>query len=221
MRGETSPRKLPETLDLQSEFGQLGVIRSYGPGTELLQQGIPADEVYLIHEGAVKLVWAESKGKETIVGLRWRGWFLGAPAVIAARPCSSTGVTLVRSVVERIPAEKFRRRLQNDTELAWRVHQIHSRELQDQANRLGELVCCSARSRLATILKRLITASGIPTAGRNARVRSPLKKKEMAELIGITPEYLSRLFHALKIEGHIHFRDGWIVVSDPEALATL
>ena len=221
MRGETSPRKLPETLDLQSEFGQLGVIRSYGPGTELLQQGIPADEVYLIHEGAVKLVWAESKGKETIVGLRWRGWFLGAPAVIAARPCSSTGITLIRSVVERIPAEKFRRLLQNDPGLAWRVHQIHSRELQDQANRLGELVCCSARSRLATILKRLITASGIPTVGRNARVRSPLKKKEMAELIGITPEYLSRLFHALKIEGHIHFRDGWIVVSDPEALATL
>ena len=52
-------------------------------------------------------------------------------------------------------------------------------------------------------------------------MRSPLKKKEMAEVIGVTPEHLSRLLHALKIEGHIQFRDGWIVVSDPEALATL
>ena len=34
----------PKTLDLQGEFGQLGVIRSYGPGAELLQQGLPADE---------------------------------------------------------------------------------------------------------------------------------------------------------------------------------
>src|SRR5438552_19190566 len=139
----------PKTLDLQGEFGQLGVIRSYGPGAELLQQGIPADEVYLIHEGAVKLVWAESKGKETIVGLRWRGWFLGAPAVIAARPCPSTGITLIRSVVAPIPAEKFRSLLQNDPGLAWRAHQICSREVHVQDNMFGEMACCSVRSMIA------------------------------------------------------------------------
>ncbi|PYS51467.1 MAG: hypothetical protein DMG13_18565 [Acidobacteria bacterium] len=223
-RRGVSPNNLllpSKILDLQSEFGNLGVIRIYGPGSELLQQGTPADEVYLIHEGAVKLVWAEAKGRETIVGLRWHGWFLGAPSVIAAQPCPTTVVTLIRSVIERIPAESFRSRLQTDADLAWKVHQIHSRELSEQINWLGELACCSARSRLANLLRRLITSGETPAAGANARVRFPLKKKEMAELIAVTPEHLSRLLHALCKEGHVKFRNGWIIIPDPQALAAL
>src|SRR5207247_8467053 len=30
-----------------------------------------------------KLVWADADGEETIVGLRWSGWFLGAAARMA------------------------------------------------------------------------------------------------------------------------------------------
>ena len=211
---------LPKTLDRENELGKLGVIRTYSAGAELLQQGIPADEVYLIHEGVVKLVWADSKGKEAILGLGWRGWFLGAPSVITGKPCPTTVVTLTRSVVERIPAEKFCSLLQNDTNLTWRVHQIHSRELHEQMNYLGELACCSARSRLGNLLRRLI-AFGEAPAGPNMRLRVPLKKKEMAELIAVTPEHLSRLLSALAREGHIRFRNGWIVIPDPETLAAL
>jgi len=223
-RRGVSPNNLlrpSEILDLQTEFGKLGVIRMYGPGSELLQQGTPADDVYLIHEGAVKLVWVEAKGRETIVGLRWHGCFLGVPSVITAKPCPTTVITLIRSVVERIPAESFRSRLQKDADLAWKVHQIQSRELYEQINWLGELACCSARSRLANLLTRLITSGETPAAGGNARVRFPLKKKEMAELIAVTPEHLSRLLHALSKEGHVKFRNGWIIIPDPQGLAAL
>ena len=229
MRGSSKGRQLtpkdPSTAskspDLEGEFGKLGVIRTYGPGFELLQQGALADYVYIIHEGAVKLVWAESKGKETIVGLRWRDWFLGAPSVIAAQPCPTTAVTLTRSVVERIPAEKFRSVLQNDANLAWKIHQNLSRELYEQINWVGELACCSARTRLAKLLRRLIASGEEPAAGANARVRVPLKKKEMAELITVTPEHLSRLLNALAKEGFITIRNGWIIVPEPQTLSSL
>src|SRR5262245_29919935 len=98
------PSSLPETFDLQHEFERPAVVRSYSPGSELLQQGMPADDVYLIHDGAVKLVWTEAKGKETIVGLRWRESFLGVPSVITAGRSPTSAITLVRSVIERIPA---------------------------------------------------------------------------------------------------------------------
>src|SRR5437899_10937388 len=81
------PSSLSETFDLYREFERPPLVRSYSPGFELLQQGMPADHVYLIHDGAVKLVWTEAKGKETIVGLRWRESFLGVPSVITAGPC--------------------------------------------------------------------------------------------------------------------------------------
>jgi len=207
--------------DLQCEFGKLGVLRIYGPCTELLKQGAPADDVYLIHEEIVKLVWTESKGRETIVGLRSRGWFLGAPSAITAQPCPTTAATLVRSIVERVPADEFRDRLQNDADLAWKIHQIQSRELCEQLNWLGELACCSARSRLANVLRRFLTFGGASSEVGSERFRLPLKRKEIAELIAVTPEHLSRLLHTLTSEGYIQLQAGWIVIPNPKELAGL
>jgi CRP-like cAMP-binding protein len=218
--GIGKPSLLPETFDLQREFGRPAAVRTYSPGSELLQQGMPAYDVYLIHDGAVKLVWADAKGRETIVGLRWRESFLGVPSVITAGPCPTSAVTLIRSVVERIPSEKFLDRLQTDSNLAWKIHQTQSRELDEQLTWLGELACSSARSRLANVLRRLIALNGT-ASNRNTRVRLPLKQKEIAELIGVTPEYLSRLLHGIAKEGHIHLRDGCIVIPDSRALAAL
>src|SRR5262245_28028995 len=96
----------------------------------------------------VKLVWTEPKGKQTIVGLRWNGYPLGVPSVITGEASPMSVVTLVRSVLQRIPAVGFLERLHSNADLAWRMHQIHSRELCDQMNALGELACCPARSRL-------------------------------------------------------------------------
>jgi CRP-like cAMP-binding protein len=72
---------------------------------------------------------------------------------------------------------------------------------------------------VANLLRRLAVSS--EPNGLNNRVHLPLKRKEIAELIAITPEHLSRVLHEFSKEGYIDFRDGWIVVADPEALATI
>src|SRR5437667_3349514 len=46
------------------------------------RKGTRADEIYLIHEGIVKLVWTKSQGKQPILGLRWRGHVLGLASAI-------------------------------------------------------------------------------------------------------------------------------------------
>jgi CRP/FNR family transcriptional regulator len=213
-------KREPQILEPESEFGNPGMVRTYGPGAELLQQGAPADDVYLIHEGVVKLVWADLKGRQTIVGLRFSESFLGTSAVITTDVCPTGAITVTRSIIERVSAGRFLDRLREDPELAWRVHQRHSRELYEQMNWLGELACCPARSRVANLLRRLAVSSE-PNGPNNARVHLPLKRKEIAELIAITPEHLSRLLHEFSKEGYIDLRDGWIVVADAQALATL
>jgi CRP-like cAMP-binding protein len=208
-------------LDVDTDFGDLGVARTYGPGTELLQQGTPADEVYLILDGLVKLVWTEPKGKQGIVGLRSRGYLLGVPPAITGEKSPMSAVTLVRSVVQRISAQEFLECLRANPPLAWKVQQIHSRELCEQLNSLGELACCSARSRLARMFKRLIAAGNGSADGKRNRVRLPLKQREVAELIGVTPEHLNRLLHALSKDGLLYVRKGWIVIPNPRALSAL
>ena len=74
---------------------------------ELFHQGDVPDEVFVIREGIVKLLWSNTEGAETIVGLRWPGWFLGTAALIAGTTNPVTAVTLVPSRLERISSEKF------------------------------------------------------------------------------------------------------------------
>jgi CRP/FNR family transcriptional regulator len=184
----------------------------------LFQQGTPADDVYFIHEGMVKLVWGEASGKQTIVGLRWDGCLIGVPAVVTGEPCPTSAVTLVPSIMERITAEKFVQRLQTDLDFAWQIHRIQSREVHEQVNWLGEMACCSARSRLRRLFSRLTEVSNVQKEGTRSRVRLPLKQREVAELIAVTPEHLNRLLHELSKDGLLHLRDGWIVIPDTQAL---
>ena len=206
-------------VDLQLDFGKWGVVRNYAPRSELFQQGTPADDVYLIHEGMVKLVWGEATGKQTILRLRWAGSFIGVPAVVTGEPYLTSAITLVPSALERIPAEKFLQRLQTDPEFAWKIHQIQCREVHEQLNWLGEMACCSARSRLRNFFWRLTEACKVQNNGKRSRVRLPLKQKEVAELIAVTPEHLSRLLHELSRDGLLQLQRGWIVIPNPQALA--
>jgi len=210
-----------DSLEVSLEFQDWGVLRSYPSRSELFQQGTPADDVYFIHQGMVKLVWGEASGKQTILGLRVDGALIGVPAVVTGEPCPTSAVTLVPSLVQRISAEKFLQRLQTDPDFAWQIHQIQSREVHEQLNWLGEMACGSARSRLRTFFSRLTEVSKVQREGRDSRVRLPLKQREVAELIAVTPEHLSRLLHELSRDGLLHLRDGWIVVPDRHALALI
>src|SRR5262245_58395998 len=207
--------------DSASDFGKCGIVRNYGSRSELLQQGSPADDVYLIHEGLVKLVWGDSSGRQTILGLRSPGCLIGVAAVVTGEPCAMSAITLVPCTLERISAEKFLQRLQTDSDFAWKIHQIQSREVHEHLNWLGEMACSSARSRLGNVFRRLSEIGNVHTDGKKSRVRLPLKQKEVAELIAVTPEHLSRLLHDLSKDGLLHVRNGWIVVPNAQALAAI
>jgi len=212
---------LSNSEDMRSGFGKWGIVRNYGSRSELLQQGTPADDVYLIHDGLVKLVWGDATGKQTILGLRSSGCLIGVAAVVTAEPCAMGAVTLVPSVLERITAEKFLHRLQTDSDFAWKIHQIQSREVHEQLNWLAEMACSSARSRLGNVFRRLTEIGNVHTDGKKSRVRLPLKQKEVAELIAVTPEHLSRLLHDLSRAGLLHLRNGWIIIPNSQALAAI
>lgn len=209
------------SLDFRPDFATAGCIRSYGPGSELLQQGLPVDEIYIIHEGIAKLVWTDARGKQTILGLRWPGSLLGVPSAVTSEVSPMGIVTLVRSLIQRIPTQEFLERLQTNPDFAWRMHQFYSLELCEQLNLRGELACCSARSRLAQVFKRLIKTGQTRVDGEKTRLRLPLKQRELAELIGVTPEHLSRILNTLSKDGVLYVNKGWIVIPNPQALLAL
>lgn len=156
----------------------------------IFRQGELADAVFSVRRGLLKLVRGHSSGAESIVGLRANGWILGASAAVLGEAHTMSAVALAPTQVARIPASEFRRRLREDPEFSLRVHEMHCREIHTEFLEKADLKSASARERLERCLQSLMP--GDPAASA-LHQRLPLCQWEIAQLVGITPQYLCRL----------------------------
>jgi CRP/FNR family transcriptional regulator len=182
--------------------------------TELFTQGSPSHGVFCLHSGLAKLINLGRDGDEFIVGLRSSGWILGAAAVMIQEPYPVTAVTVTPCCLHFIPSADFRRLVDLDAEFARHLLQLYSREVYDQTSQMAMLGTLKARQRLERLLAQLIP----PHEQNETRLKLPLKFEEVAQLIAVKPEHLSRVLKQLEDEGLIRRDKGWIIVSDPQRL---
>jgi CRP/FNR family transcriptional regulator len=187
----------------------------YPAGCTLFRQGFPAQGVFCIHSGLVKLVNVTPDGKERITGLRSTGWILGAASAIIDRPYRVTAVTVSSCEIHHCRSEDFVRFAKLDPEFSWHLLQLQGCELYDQTSQLITLGTLKARQRLEHLLSQVVS-----TRGQNGqRLELPLKLEEIAQWIAVEPEHLSRLLRQLEAEGAIKRDKGWIIVPNPQRLA--
>ena len=191
----------------------------YPVGAVLMQQGGEPGDVFYVEEGLAKLVRTGSDGREQILGLRGAGWFLGAALVLVLRvhPASAVAVTPCR--LRRLTRQAFLDLMVKHEALSWHVHQMHSREVLSQFQQMADLGTATSRQRLERILRRLTGAVSPSRNDDEVRLSLPLKRWELASLIAITPEHLSRLLRQLRNDGLIRINKGYIVIPDVRRLA--
>lgn len=223
--GDVTPslNHLKKELHVMSEYSceqvaRLALPQEYPAGVELFkQEGAPRD-VYLIESGLIKLVAVEQNDREVLVGLRSPRWIVGAASVIINKKYAFSASTLTHCRLRRIPNEAFLRLLRNDHEFAWFFHQMQSYELHEQVTQLMEAGCLSARDKLEHLLSQILSALVPAGSDKSVRLKLPLKHKELAELLGITPEHLSRVLRGMQKEGLVLKEKGWIRIADVRLL---
>jgi CRP/FNR family transcriptional regulator len=208
----------PKVIDAWKEIDLLTSPNVYPAEIELFQQGTTAQDVYFIKQGIVKLIYLHQDGKKVIIGLKYSLSALGASSVILGERYPFTAVTMTPCQIYRIRANDFFRLLQNNEELSLFIHKAHSHEIYDQVSHCTELVCCSARQRLEHFLWKLTWASDRKDVDREFRLRLPLKNSEIAQLIGVTKEYLSSLIKELEQDNLVRRDKGWLIICEPHNL---
>lgn len=199
-------------------FHQRGELKDQPPGTELFTQGHPIRHIYLIERGVVKLTHTDMAGHEMIVVLRPSGRMLGATSVILDNPAPASAVTLTACQVRCLSAEVFSSLLENDIEFLHQVLHAISQNSYEQTIHLSQLGTVSARSRLAYLLLQFIPDSAQDQGGE-IRLKLPVTKADLARLLAISPEHLSRKLGELEKMGIIRRSKGWIYVRSLERLA--
>jgi CRP-like cAMP-binding protein len=192
--------------------------QEYAAGAVLFQQGFMVRDIFLIDQGVVKLIRLAESGQEMIVGLRAPGCILGTASAIVQKPHSVTATTLSECCLRKIPLDVFLDLARNNQQFCWHLHQVHSREVYDQADQLVGIKYLSARQRLEQLLQQLILAMGVDELQKPIMVPLPLKHWEIAQMIGITPEHLSRVLKQLQQEGVMRRDNGCMMIYDLQQL---
>jgi CRP-like cAMP-binding protein len=175
--------------------------RLYPAATSLLAQGLPSSYVYFIIHGAVKMSFLERSGREIISNVRSATCVVGADIAILGTSSPFEVTTLTECEVRQFSAERIRQLLRSDVSLAFHMSRSMARECLSQARATISLTPGGARQRLIDLLDQ--QRIGFKETGSGAVLCADLllKKREIAKLLAITPEHLSRLIRALKHQG--------------------
>lgn len=199
-------------------FSDLAPVHVYPASTELFEQGFAASDVYFIEAGLVKLTAIGEAGQELIVGLRPAGRTLGVCSAILKKPYPNSALTLTRCELRRLPGEALRYFLRNDVVFSRYVHQENSREVYDHVAQLVGLACLSARCRLERLLIEMVPGLETNSPKEEIHLQLLVKHWEIAQLIAITPQHLSRVLKAMEADGVIRQEKRRIILIDPTRL---
>lgn len=190
----------------------------YPPGLELFRQDSPAQFVYFSETGLVKLMRSEDNGRELILSLKFSGSLLGAAAAIHNKLHPFSAVTVTHCKVSRLSTQAFLDLVGSDAQLAADLREMLSAEILDQTARISQIACLPARRRLEQLLWQLATDQSVIDGKSELKFQLPLRYWEAAQLLAITPTYLSKLFRELEQENVISREKGWIVIRQPARL---
>jgi CRP-like cAMP-binding protein len=161
-------------------------------GTILVEQSKRCSQVMLLLDGLVKLVSTNGDGKQVTVGLRSAGWYVGAAAVIMDTASVYSVVTVTPCSVVQIPSENFYFRLIQSARMMRHFIATISNETISLASAQAYIAGSSAEERLAQFMSE---RQGQPSQWRVVDTLPLLKQSELAQLLAISPEHLSRLLH--------------------------
>jgi len=202
------------------ELPAMEAIRSdvrFAPGQSVFFEGDPADMLFNVKLGVVKLFKLLMDGRTQITGFLFPGDFLGlallnkytysAEAVTAAELCRFPRVEF-EGLLARFPALERELLGQASNEIA---------TAQEQMLLLGRK---TAQERLATFLLMMQKRAASPTDANI--VILPMSRQDIGDFLGLTIETVSRTVTRLKKSGAIELPDpNRVIIRDAEALTEM
>ncbi len=172
----------------------LAQVRKLPKDTTVFHAGDPADAVFVVASGRVKVVITSSDGKEFILTVLGAGQVFGEMALLESAPRSASVVTLSAVEVLVINRVDFQRLLESNPRISLRLMAILSRRLRRANSKMESLAYMDVAGRLARYLLDLARDHGQRLGNGWVVVRRPTHS-DIAHSIGTSRETVSRLIN--------------------------
>jgi CRP/FNR family cyclic AMP-dependent transcriptional regulator len=179
-------------------------IAEFGAGRRIFDQGQPADSIFYLRRGKVKLSVISQQGKEAIVATLSAGEFLGEGCLAGQPSRMSTATTVIDCSLYRIEKSLMLRLLHEKQEISELfVAHLLTRNTRYEADLVDQLFN-SSEKRLARILLLL---AHFGKESRAEPVLPEVSQDHLAQMIGTTRSRVSHFMNKFRKLGFIDYSD--------------
>ena len=180
-----------------------------GAGRNIFRQGQPADSLFYLRRGKVKLSVTSQQGKEAIVAILSAGEFLGEGCLAGQTLRISTAVAMTDCTLDKIEKSLMAQKLHEQHDISELfVKHLLSRNVRYEADLVDQLFN-SSEKRLARILLLL---SHFGKESRAEPVIPRVNQDTLAQMVGTTRSRVSHFMNRFREHGFIEYDDTGLTV---------
>ena len=180
-----------------------------GADRNIFRQGQPADSLFYLRQGKVKLTVTSQQGKEAIVALLSAGEFFGEGCLAGQTLRIATAVAVTDCTLDKIEKSLMAKKLHEQHEISELfVDHLLSRNIRFEADLIDQLFN-SSEKRLARILLLL---SHFGKESRAEPIIPRVNQDTLAQMVGTTRSRISHFMNRFREHGFIAYDDAGLTV---------
>jgi CRP-like cAMP-binding protein len=184
-------------------------------GANILLQGDPAEAMYVVVAGRVKVCRASSRGREQVLHTAGPAEHFNLVPMFEGGACPASVVAISDVTLLALPRERLHGLIRLYPDLALALLRELSTYLRRMVDLVDDLALRTVQGRLVGLLLALAESA------ERGEVAPPLTQAEMASRLGTVREVVSRSLRSLEAAGLITVERGDVTVLDQEGLAAL
>lgn len=182
----------------------------------LFFEGGEAHHLFALNSGLVKMVKSLENGKERITRILFPGDLFGLEA-LSELTYPLTAVVLRDSEICSVPRSQFLSYLRSNPDISLDMIRFLISEISQVRTQMTNMSFKDARTRVATFLLSLVPPDE-KTSANSYSLTLPLTSQEIAEVLELSPETVSRTWQTLRQDGLITKRGRSLLIQNLSAL---
>jgi CRP-like cAMP-binding protein len=188
-----------------AKVGEGRTVAEYSMGQKIFSQGEPADAVFYVQKGKVKLTVVSNAGKEAVIAILDSGDFLGEGCLAAQPKRMATAIAISNCSILQLAKEAMIRALHDEPAFSEMfVSYLLSRNMRIEEDLVDQLFN-SSEKRLARVLLLL---ANFGKEGKTEPVIPKISQETLAKIVGTTRSRVSFFMNKFRKLGLIDYGAG-------------
>lgn len=217
-----SSMKVFEALNKEeiSAIAEISYHKNIEKDTHLFHMGEEMTNVYFVVRGNIKMYFIDEEGREQIINFFDKNEMFPHQAIFRSDPYLANAVTTEDSKVVFIDRKDFEDMIRKKPDIAVKLFNFIGEIIIDLQQRLQEKILKPTDKQVLLLIRRLAYAHGLALDDGRREITLKLTKHEMANMIGLARETVSRNLSIFRKLGILEISKSGRMIVDLDELET-